>query len=113
MIKRLWPYLQPLWFRMSVAVVCMAMVAGISTGVMREGLTVVGLIGFIFYPCWKFALICFSILPIAAAVLTHLGIKSRRAGREGQAKMSELYHIIQEAVLAMPIVKTFPNESKE
>ena len=83
------------------------------TVVIRDGLTVLGLVGFIFYTNWRFALICFSILPIAAYLTTHLGIKSRRAGREGQAKMSELYHIIQESVLAMPIVKTFQNESKE
>lgn len=83
------------------------------TVVIRDGLTVLGLIGFIFYTNWKFALLCFSILPIAALVMTQLGIKSRKAGREGQSRMAELYQIIQESILAMPIVKTFQNENKE
>lgn len=83
------------------------------TSIFRDGLTVIGLIGFLFYSNWKFALICFSILPLAAFVITFLGKKSRKAGRESQEKMAELYGTIQEALMAMPIVKTFQNEQKE
>jgi ABC-type multidrug transport system fused ATPase/permease subunit len=45
-------------------------------------------IGFLFYSNWKFALMTFLILPFAAFVLVNLGKKSRKAGREGQAKMA-------------------------
>jgi len=83
------------------------------TVIIRDGLTVLGLIGFLFYTNWKFSLLCLAVLPVAALTLIYLGGKSRRAGREGQAKMADTYNIIQEAVLAMPIVKTFQNEKKE
>jgi len=87
--------------------------ASAPTTIIRDGLTILGLIGFLFYTNWKFALMCFSILPIAGWILAGLGKKSRKAGREGQAKMADLYNTIQEAVSAMPIVKTFQNEEKE
>ncbi len=83
------------------------------TIIIRDGLTIVGLIGFLFYTNWKFSLLCFLVLPVVGLVLINLGRKSRKAGREGQAKMADMYNIIQEAVVAMPIVKTFQNEKKE
>ncbi len=89
-----------------------AMASG-PTVVVRDGLTILGLVGFLFYTNWRFSLLCFSILPVTAFVLTHLGRKSRSAAKEGQGKMADLYGIIQEALMAMPIVKTFQNEKKE
>ena len=83
------------------------------TVVLRDGLTILGLIGFLFYTHWKFALIMFSILPLAGIILTHLGKKSRRAGRESQARMADMYDTIHEALAAMPIVKVFQSERRE
>ncbi|OVE76630.1 hypothetical protein BVX98_05405 [bacterium F11] len=87
--------------------------ASAPTILIRDGLTIMGLIGFLLYLHWKFALVCFLILPLAALILTKLGIKSRRAGRESQERMADMYSVIQEALTAMPIVKTFQNEAKE
>jgi ATP-binding cassette, subfamily B, bacterial MsbA len=83
------------------------------TVILRDGLTVLGLVGFIFYTNWKFALFSFTVLPAAAVVLASLGKKSRRAGREGQAKMADMYGVIHEALAAMPIVKVFQSEERE
>jgi subfamily B ATP-binding cassette protein MsbA len=33
MFKRIVPYLKPVWFRFSIALICMAAVAGLSTGI--------------------------------------------------------------------------------
>lgn len=83
------------------------------TVVIRDGLTILGLTGFLFYLNLKFAFLSFAILPFAALMLVRLGVKSRRAGREGQAKMGDLYDLIHEGLSAMPIVKIFQNEKKE
>ncbi|MCB4755685.1 MAG: ABC transporter ATP-binding protein/permease [Elusimicrobia bacterium] len=83
------------------------------TVVVRDGLTILGLVGFLFYLNPKFALLCFGALPIAAWFLTELGKKSRRAAKESQAKMADIYNTIHEALAAMPIVKTFQNEKRE
>ncbi len=87
--------------------------ASAPTVILRDGLTVLGLIGFLLYTNAKFALMCFSILPVAGWLLTNLGKKSRRAGREGQAKMADMYTSIHEALAAMPIVKVFQSEKRE
>ena len=34
MLKRLWPYLKPLWLRLTTGILCMAAVAGITTALM-------------------------------------------------------------------------------
>lgn len=83
------------------------------TSIIRDGLTVLGLIGFLFYTNWRFSTMCFLILPVSGWVLTSLGKKSRKAGREGQARMADMYNTIHEALAAMPIVKVFQNEQKE
>lgn len=83
------------------------------TTMIRDGLQILGLVGFLFYANFKFALICFSVLPVAGLFLVFWGKKSRRAGRESQARMADMYDTIQEAITAMPIVKTFQNEDKE
>jgi len=83
------------------------------TVILRDGLTILGLIGYLFYTNLKFSLICFSILPVSGWFLTSLGKKSRKAGREGQAKMADMYTTIHEALAAMPIVKVFQGEGRE
>ncbi|MFN0118678.1 MAG: ABC transporter ATP-binding protein [Elusimicrobiota bacterium] len=83
------------------------------TVVIRDGLTVLGLIGYLFYSNWKFSLMCFSVLPVVGIVLTKLGKKSRKAGREGQERMASLYETIHEALAAMPVVKVFQAEKRE
>jgi subfamily B ATP-binding cassette protein MsbA len=83
------------------------------TTIIRDGLQIIGLIGFLLYSNLKFSLICFSILPIVGYFLVEMGKKSRKAGRESQSKMADIYSTIQEAITAMPIVKTFQNEEKE
>lgn len=87
--------------------------AAAPTVFLRDGLTILGLIGFLFYTNFKFSLLCFSLLPIAAFVLVHLGKKSRRAGRDSQARMSDIFNAIHEGLTAMPIVKVFQNELRE
>ena len=89
-----------------------ALISGPTT-ILRDGLTILGLIGFLFYSNWRFALLCFIMLPIVGLVLTSLGKKSRKAGRTGQASMSDIYNIVHEALAAMPIVKVFQSEKRE
>lgn len=87
--------------------------ASAPTVILRDGLTVLGLVVYLFYTNWKFALMSFLILPISGFVLVNLGRKSRSAGREGQARMADMYSIIHEALAAMPIVKVFQSEKRE
>jgi subfamily B ATP-binding cassette protein MsbA len=89
-----------------------ALISGPTT-ILRDGLTILGLIAFLFYSNWKFALLCFIMLPIVGVVLTSLGKKSRKAGRTGQSSMADIFSIVHEALAAMPIVKVFQSEKRE
>jgi len=79
----------------------------------RDGLTIVGLTGFLFYLHWKFALVAFALLPISGVLIAHFGKSLRRSSRQGQAKMSDLYTLIQETITGAPVVKAFQREEFE
>ena len=78
--------------------------------VVRDSLTVVVLIGVMFYIRWQFALTALLSIPIAAAVLGILGKKLRRASKKSQEIMGEIYHRFQESLQGMLVVKAFSYE---
>ena len=86
---------------------------GAPTTLIKDGISVIGLIGFLFFLSWRFALLSLTIMPVAAYLLLRFGHKGRSASREGQSKMADLYHVLQEALTAMPVVKAFQQEDWE
>ncbi|HOW27226.1 MAG TPA: ABC transporter ATP-binding protein [Elusimicrobiota bacterium] len=81
--------------------------------IVRDGLTILFLTGFLFYLHWKFALLAMIILPISGGLIARFGKKLRRTGREGQQKMSDLYVMIQESITGVSVVKAFQQEQYE
>jgi ATP-binding cassette, subfamily B, bacterial MsbA len=81
--------------------------------IVRDGLTILFLTGFLLYLHWKFALMAFVLLPVAGALIARFGKSLRKTSRLGQAKMSDLYLRIQETVTAAPVVKAFQREEHE
>jgi subfamily B ATP-binding cassette protein MsbA len=81
--------------------------------IVRDGLTVIGLTGFLFYLHWKFALIAFTLLPVSGVLIARFGKSLRKTSRLGQAKMSDLYTLIQETIVGAPVVKAFQREDYE
>ena len=81
--------------------------------IVRDGLTVVALTGFLFYLHWRFALIAFSLLPVSGYLIARFGKSLRKTSRQGQAKMSDLYTLIQETIAGAPVVKAFQREDYE
>ncbi|MBK8574668.1 MAG: ABC transporter ATP-binding protein [Elusimicrobia bacterium] len=81
--------------------------------IVRDGLTVIGLTVFLFYLHWKFALIAFTLLPLSGILIARFGKSLRKTSRQGQAKMSDLYTLIQETIVGAPVVKAFQREDYE
>ena len=81
--------------------------------IVRDGLTVIGLTGFLFYLHWRFALIAFTLLPLSGLLIARFGKSLRKTSRQGQAKMSDLYTLIQETIVGAPVVKAFQREDYE
>lgn len=79
----------------------------------RDGLTILALTGFLIYLHWKFALMAFAILPLSGYLIARFGKSLRKTARLGQAKMSDLYLEIQETITGAPVVKAYGREGYE
>ncbi len=77
----------------------------------RDSLTVIVLLGVMFFINWRFALIAILAIPMAGAVLAVLGKKLRKASRKSQEVMGEIYHRFQESLQGMLVVKAFNYEA--
>lgn len=81
--------------------------------IVRDGLTVIALTGFLFYLHWKFALVSFTLLPLSGYLIARFGKSLRKSAKQGQAKMADLYTMIQETISGAPVVKAFQREDYE
>ncbi|MBK8423431.1 MAG: ABC transporter ATP-binding protein [Elusimicrobia bacterium] len=81
--------------------------------IVRDGLTVIALTGFLFYLHWKFALVSFTLLPLSGILIARFGKSLRKSAKLGQAKMADLYTLIQETISGAPVVKAFQRENYE
>ncbi|MDP9337958.1 MAG: ABC transporter ATP-binding protein/permease [Acidobacteriota bacterium] len=82
-------------------------------GVLVNVLTLVGMIGVMFYINWRFTLIALSVSPLLFAfvyIFTHRIKKYSRAVRK---KESELTSVVQEVLTSIRVVKAFAREDYE
>ncbi len=83
------------------------------TGSIRDVLTIIGLVGVIFYQIWQLALIAFIVLPVAYFPLLHLGRRVRRNSRGCQEAVGDLNAFLHETFAGAKIVKAFGREAYE
>jgi len=76
----------------------------------RDSLTVLVLLGSLFYLDWHFALLSLAVVPLIAVTLTVLSRKMRATAMESQAMMARLYQRFEESVLGMPVIRAFNYE---
>ena len=79
----------------------------------REGLTVVFLLGFLFYTNWRLTLIFIAALPIIALVVSFASDRFRRISRSMQNSMGDLTHVTSETINGYREVRGFGGESYE
>jgi subfamily B ATP-binding cassette protein MsbA len=90
-----------------------SLVTSAVTGSVRDVLTIVGLVGVIFYQIWQLALIAFIVLPVAYFPIIHLGRRVRRNSRRCQEAVGELNAFLHETFAGAKIVKAFNREDYE
>jgi subfamily B ATP-binding cassette protein MsbA len=83
------------------------------TAILRDSLTIVGLIFVVFYRDWKLALIAFAVLPFATYPIVEFGRRLRRIGLKTQRKVASLTSFLQEVIAGQRIVKAFSMEGYE
>jgi len=76
----------------------------------RDSLTLIMLLGVLFYANWRFTLFAMIIGPIAAGLLGALGKRMKKSAGRSQAIVGHIYHIFQESLEGMVIVKAFNYE---
>ena len=79
----------------------------------REGLTVVFLLGFLFYTSWQMTLIFIAALPIIALVVSYASKRFRRISRNIQNSMGDLTHVTSETINGYREVRSFGGEDYE
>ncbi len=80
---------------------------------MRDGLTVIGLVGLMFWTDWRLALAFLLVAPLLVGVITRLGRLMRVASRNAQEGLGELSTLLQETLTGIRIVKAFGMEAFE
>ncbi|MFP5511652.1 MAG: ABC transporter ATP-binding protein [Alphaproteobacteria bacterium] len=83
------------------------------TGLVRDILTVIALVGSMFYLDWFLSLIVFIIYPIAAVPIVSIGKRLRRVSRDTQAQMGDMTSLLTESLSGARKVKTYNLEDYE
>ncbi len=78
-----------------------------------KGVTVVGIIGFIFYINWRLSLISLALLPLTAFIIDRYSRRMRRLGRNIQDSLASLTTVASEVIGAIKVVKAFAASEKE
>jgi subfamily B ATP-binding cassette protein MsbA len=83
------------------------------TGMIKDSLTVVGLIFVVFYQNWKLAIIAVAVLPLAFYPLVRFGKRLRKLARKRQETAGNLSTVLHESFTGVRIVKAFTMEDHE
>ena len=82
-------------------------------GILVDVLTLVGMIGVMFYVNWSFTLIALSVVPVLFGVVYYLTRQIKQASRAVRKKESELTSIVEEALTSIRVVKALAREDYE
>jgi ATP-binding cassette subfamily B protein len=82
-------------------------------GALINTLTLVGMVGIMFYLNWRFTLIALSVAPVLFAVVYTYTRRIKKASREVRKKEGEIVSVIQEVLSSIRVVKAFAREEYE
>ncbi|MDR3214151.1 MAG: lipid A export permease/ATP-binding protein MsbA [Azoarcus sp.] len=93
------------------------MVTGAATDaikvVIREGLTVVFLFGYLLWMNWLLTLVMMAILPLIGAMVSKASRKFRKQARQIQVAMGDVTHVASETIHGYRVVRSFGGEAYE
>ena len=81
--------------------------------VIREGMTVVFLFGYLLWMNWRLTLILVAILPVIGVMVSAASKKFRKQSRKIQETMGDVTHIASETIQGYRVVRSFGGERYE
>ena len=81
--------------------------------IIREGMTAIGLLGYLFYINWQLSLVFLSIAPVIAIIVAVVSKRLRRLSKKLQKSVGDLTRISSEVVGGHRVVKSYGGEVYE
>ncbi len=79
----------------------------------RDSLSVVGLLGWMFYVDWLMASICLLSAPVIGIIVTIIKRRIRKMSRKVQDTMGDLHHVLVESFDAQKVIKLYGGQEVE
>lgn len=83
------------------------------TVLLREGLTAILLLGYLFYTNWKLTLILFTVGPVIGLIVNYMSKRFRKISRKIQDSMGSITQSLTEAIEGHQSVKIFSGQQLE
>jgi subfamily B ATP-binding cassette protein MsbA len=81
--------------------------------VVREGLTVIGLLAYLLYMNWALTLVFFAIAPVIGLLVNYAGKRFKAISKRIQNSMGDITHVSSELVNNYRVVRSFGGEEYE
>lgn len=85
----------------------------VTVTVLKDGLSVVGLLIWLLWLNWQLTLICFALIPAIAWVMRTFSGRLRKASRNAQISTSNMVEVLQETAHCARVIKVFGGEAQE
>jgi subfamily B ATP-binding cassette protein MsbA len=79
----------------------------------REGLTAVGLLAYLFYSNWQLSLVFVAITPVIAVLVSYVSKRLRIISKRIQESIGDITHITSELVSGYRVVRSYGGEAYE
>ncbi|TVT58101.1 MAG: lipid A export permease/ATP-binding protein MsbA [Sedimenticola thiotaurini] len=79
----------------------------------RDSLSILGLLGLMLYLNWKLTLIAFALIPAVAFFVRIVSKRLRTINRALQHRMGEMTHILEEIITGNKVIKLFGGQKQE
>ncbi|HJV74463.1 MAG TPA: lipid A export permease/ATP-binding protein MsbA [Noviherbaspirillum sp.] len=89
------------------------MIRNVMTALIRDSLTVIGLLGYLLYLNWRLTLIALILLPLIALIVRATGKRLRKLTRSYLDINAEMTQVIEETTRAQQVIKIFGGYSYE
>lgn len=83
------------------------------TVIVKDSLTIIGLLGWMFYLNWQLTLVALVVTPLITVIVRAFSKRLRQSSRGAQQTMGEITHVLEESLDGHKVVKVFGGQAYE